>query len=66
MSRPSVIQTGGGQIGDDAVHMALGDAEVHRDIAQANLRILSDAEKYPSVICEEAPVGHCGKITRYL
>jgi len=49
---------GFGEIGDDGERVSLGDAEVGRDVAQAYFRVVGDAEQSPTVIGEEAPVGH--------
>jgi len=49
---------GFGEIRDDGVRVALGDAEVDRNIAEAYLRVVGDAEQGSTVIGEEAPVGH--------
>ena len=49
---------GFGEIGDDGVRVSLGDAEVGRDVAEANFRIVGDAEQRSAVVGEEAPVGH--------
>jgi len=54
-----------GQIVDNAVGTALGEAKTDRDIAQANLRVVSDAEECPTVVAEERPCGHSKILTGY-
>ena len=54
------------QIGDDGVRVPLGDTEVSCDLAQANIRILGDAEQCPAVVGEEAPVSHRCKVPDFL
>jgi hypothetical protein len=47
-----------GQVGDDAVGAALGDAQADRDVAQAHPRVVCDAQQHPGVVGQEGPVGH--------
>ncbi len=54
--------TGVGQVRDDRVGVPLGDAEFGRDLAEANLGVLGDAEQGPSVVGEKAPMNHAEKI----
>ena len=50
--------TGGGEVGDDAVGAALGDAHSGGDVAQSGPRIMGDADEDPGVVGQEAPIGH--------
>lgn len=53
---------GFGQIVDNSVGTPFGEVETGRDIAQAHLRIASDAEECPTMVAEESPSGHGGII----
>jgi hypothetical protein len=46
------------EVGDDLLRRALGDVEHQREVADADARIVRDAQERPSVIGEEAP-RHC-------
>jgi hypothetical protein len=48
----------GGQVGHDPVGSALSDAEGLRDVPNADLWIIGDAEQCPSVIGQEVPSRH--------
>lgn len=43
------------QFGDDAVGVALGDAQSGSDVAQPYPRIAGDAQQHPGVAGQEAP-----------
>ena len=47
-----------GQVGDDAVGAALGDTQRRGDVAQAHPGVVGDAHEDPSMVGEEAPLGH--------
>src|ERR1700683_1415638 len=47
-----------GQLGDDAVSAALGDAQAGRDVAQPRAGVVCDAHQHPGVAGQEAPVRH--------
>jgi hypothetical protein len=47
-----------GEVVDDAVDTALGDAELQGDVAQPHVGVMGDAHQCPCVNGEEAPVGH--------
>src|SRR6266704_1847041 len=49
---------GPGEIGDDAVSGALGDARPGRDVAQPHARVAGDAQQHPGVVGQETPVRH--------
>jgi hypothetical protein len=51
-----------GEIGDDAVGLALGDARPGRDVAQPHARVAGDAQQHPGVIGQDAPVRHARKL----
>jgi hypothetical protein len=46
---------GRGQVADDAVGAALGDAHRGRDVAQPHARVMGDAQQDPAVLGQEAP-----------
>ena len=48
---------GCGQVGDDAVGAALGDAQAGGDVAQARARVVCDAHQHPGVASQETPAG---------
>src|SRR5712692_8573644 len=54
-----------GQVGDDAVGAALGDAHAGRDVAQPHARVMCDAQQDPAVIGQEAPARHASKTTTH-
>jgi SUF system for Fe-S cluster assembly SufBD-like protein len=54
---------GRGQVGDDAVGAALGDAHRGRDVAQPHARVICDAQQDPGVLGQEAPALHASKTT---
>jgi hypothetical protein len=58
--------TGVGQIGDDGVGMSLRYAKIGRDVAQAYFRIVGDTQQSPTVVGEEAPIGHVKQDIRFL
>jgi hypothetical protein len=58
--------TGVGQIGDDGVGMSLRYAKIGRDVAQAYFRIVGDTQQSPTVVGEEAPIGHIRQDIRFL
>ena len=53
-----------GEIGDDAVGAALGDAQAGRDVAQARAGVVCDAQQHPGVVIGQrargARCGGCG------
>ena len=51
-----------GEVGDDAVGGALGDADSGRDVAQPHARVAGDAQQHPGVVGQEAPVRHACKL----
>ena len=51
-----------GEIGDDAVGGALGDARPGRDVAQPHARVVGDAQQHPGVVGQEAPLRHARKL----
>jgi hypothetical protein len=46
------------QLGEDLVGPALGDSDGSGDVAQANARIMGDAEQDVRVVCEEVPAAN--------
>jgi hypothetical protein len=58
--------TGFGQIGDDGVGVSLRDAKIGRNVAQAYFRIVGDTQQSPTVVGEEAPIGHVKQDIRFL
>ena len=44
---------GRGQVGDDAVGAALGDAHAGRDVAQPHAPVVGDAQRHPGVAGQE-------------
>jgi hypothetical protein len=44
-----------GEIGDDAVGAALGDAQAGRAAAQPRARVVRDAQQPPGVVGQETP-----------
>ena len=52
-----------GQVGDDAVGAALGDAQAGRDVPQSCARVAGDVQQDPGVVGQEAPLRHAGKCT---
>jgi hypothetical protein len=57
---------GFGEIRDNGVRVSLCDAEVGPDLAQADIRILRDAQQCPAVVGEQGPVGHWTKVTEIM
>ena len=55
-----------GQVGDDAVGAALGNAQAGRDIAQPRARVVCDVQQDPSVVGKEAPARHANDSTVFL
>jgi hypothetical protein len=53
---------GCGQVGDDAVGAALGDAQAGREVAQPHARVVGDAQQHPGVVGQEAPVRHAREL----
>ena len=53
---------GPGEIGDDALGGALGDARPGGDVAQPHARVVRDAQQHPGVAGQEAPVRHARKL----
>ena len=53
---------GRGEVGHDRVCAAFSDAQLVRDIAQANAGIVRDAQKGTAVVREEPPIGHMSTI----
>src|SRR6266568_1038630 len=54
---------GRGEVGDDAVGAALGDAQAGRDVTQSRARVVGDVQQNPGVVGQEAPVRHASKCT---
>jgi hypothetical protein len=52
---------GFGEVGDDAVGAAFGDAQTRRDVAQSRARVMGDAQQDPGVVGQETPVRHAVK-----
>lgn len=50
--------TGLGEVGDDGEGAALRDVERVGHVAQPEPRIVRDAEQYPRVVGEKAPLRH--------
>ena len=50
--------SGIGEVGDNGVRAAFGDVEARRDVAQAHLRIMDDAQEGSAIVGEETPLGH--------
>ena len=48
----------GGEVGDDAVGAAFGDAHRRGDVAQAHAGVVGDAHEDPCMVGEEAPLCH--------
>jgi hypothetical protein len=51
-----------GEIGDDAVGGAPGDARPGHDVAQPNARVVGDAQQQPDVVGQEAPVRYAREL----
>jgi hypothetical protein len=51
-----------GEIGDDAVGGAPGDARPGRDVAQPHAGVVSDAQRHPGVAGQEVPVRYARKL----
>jgi hypothetical protein len=51
-----------GQVGDDAVDTALGDAQPGGDVAQPQPRVAGDAQQHPGVVGQETPGRHPGTL----
>ena len=51
-----------GEVSDDAIGGAFGDARPGRDVAQSHARVVGDAQQHPGVAAQEAPVR---RIRRY-
>ena len=49
---------GFGEVGDDAVGAALGDAQAGRDVAQSRARVMGDVQQHPGVAGQETPARH--------
>ena len=49
---------GGGEVGDDAVRAAFGDAERGRDVAEPDSRIVRDRHQRTRMIRQKAPLRH--------
>ncbi len=49
---------GGGEIGDDAVRAAFGDAERGGDVTEPDPRVVRDGDQGSRVVGEEAPFRH--------
>src|SRR5580693_6067602 len=47
-----------GEVGDDAVGAALGDAQAGRDVARPRAGVVCDAHQQPGVAGQETPVRH--------
>src|SRR5579864_7500989 len=47
-----------GQLGDDAISAALGDAQPGRDVTQPRTGVVCDAHQHPGVAGQETPVRH--------
>jgi hypothetical protein len=47
-----------GQVGDDAVGAALGDAHASRDVAQPHAWVAGDAQQHPGMVGQETPAPH--------
>jgi AcrR family transcriptional regulator len=52
-----------GQVGDDAVRSALGDAQAGRDVAQSRARVVGDVQQDPGVVGQETPLRHTDECT---
>jgi hypothetical protein len=46
------------KVGEDAVGSALGDAQTDSDVAQAQARVVSDAQQNAGMAGQEAPLRH--------
>jgi hypothetical protein len=57
---------GFGQVGDDAVRAALGDAHVGRDVTQPHARVVCDAQQHPGVAGQETPARHPSDACQFL
>jgi hypothetical protein len=53
---------GCGEIGDQAVGAALGDAQAGSDVAQPHARVAGDAQQHPGVAGQETPAHHANSI----
>jgi len=49
---------GCGQVGDDPVGAAIGDARAGRDVAEPHARVAGDAQQRPGVVGQETPAHH--------
>jgi len=51
------------EVGDDALHGALGDADACGDLAQPEAGVLRQAEQDVTVVGEERPPGRCVRLS---
>jgi hypothetical protein len=56
--------TAAGEIVDDAVGATIGDADLGRDVAEADVGFVGDGQHDPGVVGEEAPSSHAHGIQR--
>src|SRR5271155_40382 len=54
-----------GEVGDDAVSAALGDAQAGRDVAQPRVRVAGDVQQDPGVVGQEAPLRHAANLLHF-
>jgi hypothetical protein len=52
-----------GQVGDDPVGAALGNAQSRSDVTQSRARVAGNVQQDPGVVGQEAPVRHTDKCT---
>jgi hypothetical protein len=55
-----------GEVGNDAVGAAIGDAQAGRDVAQSRARVVGDVQQDPGVVGQEAPLPYGDKCTTFL
>jgi hypothetical protein len=53
---------GCGQVGDDAVGAAFGDAQAGRDVAQPRPRVVGQAQQHAGVVGQETPALHLRRL----
>src|SRR5579859_506132 len=57
---------GRGQVVDDAVRTALGNAQAGCDVTQAHPRVVCDAQQHPGVVGQETPALHPESLSQFL
>ena len=55
-----------GEVGDDAMSGALGDAQAGGDVAQPDPWVVGDAQQHPGVVGQETPFRHARKLAQLI